>query len=74
MRNTSLMNGGLIGFGIGFIASGLALMRLVADYIPSYSEAWYLQGIVIVGGIGLVVGIGFEAYERIKTRKQSEEE
>ena len=74
MRNTSLMNGGLIGFGLGFIASSLALHRLVSDYIPSYAEVWYLQGIAIIGGIGLVVGIGFEIYERRKIKKQREEE
>ena len=74
MRNTVLMNGGLIGFGIGFIASGLALMRLVADYIPSYAESWYLKGIVIIGGIGLAIGIAFEVYERIKIRKQQPED
>ncbi len=74
MRNTSLMNGGLIGFGLGFIASSLALQRLISDYIPKYAEVWYLQGIAIIGGIGLVVGIGFEVYERIKMKKQSEEE
>ena len=74
MRNTVLMNGGLIGFGIGLIASSLALQRLVSDYIPQYAEAWYLQGIGIIGGIGLVFGIVFEIYERMKLRKQSEEE
>lgn len=73
MRNTSLMNGGLIGFGLGFIASSLALHRLVNDYIPSYAEVWYLQGIAIIGGIGLVVGIAFEIFERMKIRRQREE-
>ena len=74
MRNTSLMNGGLIGFGLGFIASSLALHRLVSDYIPSYAEIWYLQGVAIIGGIGLVVGISFEIYERIKIKRQREDE
>ena len=74
MRNTSLMNGGLIGFGLGFIASSLALHRLVSDYIPSYAEIWYLQGVAIIGGIGLVVGITFEIYERIKIKRQREDE
>ena len=73
MRNTSLMNGGLIGFGLGFIASSLALHRLVNDYIPSYAEVWYLQGIAIIGGIGLVVGIAFEIFERMKIRRQRQE-
>ena len=74
MRNTSLMNGGLIGFGLGFIASSLALLRVVSDYIPQYAEIWYLQGVAIIGGIGLVVGIGFEVFERIKMKKQREAE
>jgi hypothetical protein len=73
MRNTVLMNGGLMGFGLGFIASGLVLLRLVADYIPSYAESWYLQGIMIIGGIGLLIGIVFEVYERIKAKRQREE-
>ncbi len=68
------MNGGLIGFGLGFIASSLTLQRLVSDYIPSYAEVWYLKGIAIIGGIGLVVGIVFEVYERIKMRRESEVE
>jgi hypothetical protein len=74
MRNTSLMNGGLIGFGLGFIASSLVLQRLVSDYIPSYAEVWYLKGIAIIGGVGLVVGIAFEIYERIKMKRQREVE
>ncbi|MFC2070540.1 hypothetical protein ACFLTB_05165 [Chloroflexota bacterium] len=74
MRNTSLMNGGLIGFGLGFIASSLVLMRLVGDYTPKYAESWYLLGVAIIGGIGLVIGIGFEIYERIKMKRQSEDE
>ena len=74
MRNTSLMNGGLIGFGLGFIGAGVALLRLVSNYLPKSAEVWYLQGVAIIGGIGLVIGIGFEVYERIKMKKQSEEE
>ena len=74
MRNTSLMNGGLIGFGLGFIAASLALLRLVGVFIPQYAEVWYLKGIFLIGGIGLVVGIGFEIYERMKARKQDQAE
>ncbi|MFC2038611.1 hypothetical protein ACFLUG_02440 [Chloroflexota bacterium] len=69
MKNTSLMNGGLIGFGLGFIASSLTLHRLVSDFLPGYAEVWYLQGIGIIGGVGLVIGIAFETYERIKARR-----
>jgi GTPase involved in cell partitioning and DNA repair len=71
MRNTTLMNGGLIGFGLGFIASSLALLHLVADYLPKSAEVWYLQGIGIIGGVGLVIGIGFEIYERTKEKRES---
>ncbi len=75
MKTTgSLMNGGLIGFGLGFIAASLALQRLVIDYIPKYAALWQFRGVLIVGGIGLVVGVGFEVYERIKMKKQAEEE
>ena len=68
------MNGGLIGFGLGFIGAGIALLRLVNNYIPKYAEVWYLQGVAIIGGIGLVIGIAFEIYERVKMRKQEEAE
>ncbi|MFC2021576.1 hypothetical protein ACFLU1_07370 [Chloroflexota bacterium] len=75
MRTTSsLMNGGLIGFGLGFIAASLALQRLVIDYLPEYASQWYFQGVLVVGGAGLIIGIGFEVYERIKMKKQGEEE
>ncbi|MEE8414542.1 MAG: hypothetical protein V3R96_08315 [Dehalococcoidales bacterium] len=75
MRTTSgLMNGGLIGFGLGFIAASLALQRLIIDYLPKYATLWQFRGVLVVGGIGLVIGIGFEIYERIKMRKRLEEE
>ncbi|MFC1991946.1 hypothetical protein ACFLVC_04420 [Chloroflexota bacterium] len=75
MRTTSgLMNGGLIGFGLGFIAASLALQRLVIDYIPKYATLWQFRGVLVVGGVGLVIGIGFEVYERIRMKKQGEEE
>ena len=73
MRNTALMNGALIGFGLGFILASIALYRLVADYVPQYANTWYFQGIAIVGGAGLIVGIIFEIIERVKARKQPEE-
>jgi len=74
MRNTALMNGGLIGFGLGFISASLALYRLVSDYMPQYATTWYFQGIAIVGGVGLIIGIVFEVIERVKSKKQLEAE
>ena len=74
MRNTAIMNGALIGFGLGFILASLALYRVVADYMPQYATTWYFQGIAIVGGVGLVIGIVFEVIERMKKRKQEETE
>ncbi|MBN2238271.1 MAG: hypothetical protein JW712_00735 [Dehalococcoidales bacterium] len=74
MRNTALMNGALIGFGIGFICASLALYRVSGDYIPQYANTWYIQGIGIVGGVGLAIGIVFEVIERMRNRKPAEEE
>jgi len=68
------MNGGLIGFGLGFIAASFALQRLVIDYLPKYASLWQFQGVMIVGGVGLVIGIGFEIYERIRMKKREEAE
>ena len=73
MRSTALMNGALIGFGLGFILASLALYRLVADYVPQYANTWYFQGIAIVGGAGLIVGIIFEIIERVRARNKPEE-
>jgi heme/copper-type cytochrome/quinol oxidase subunit 4 len=73
MRNTAIMNGALIGFGLGFILASIALYRLVADYVPQYANTWYFQGIAIVGGAGLIVGIIFEIIERVKARNKPEE-
>lgn len=74
MRTTALMNGGLVGFGLGFILASLALYRVVDDYFPQYATTWYFQGIGIIGGIGLAIGIGFEIFERIRSKKQREAE
>jgi len=74
MRNTALMNGALIGFGLGFILASIALYRLVADYVPQYANTWYFQGIAIVGGAGLIVGIIFEIIERVRSKRQREAE
>ena len=59
MRGDALMNGGLIGFGLGFIAASLALQRVVSEFIPQYATLWHFRGVVIIGGIGLAIGIGF---------------
>lgn len=74
MRNTAFMNGALIGFGLGFVLASLALYRVVSDYMPQYANTWWFQGIAIIGGAGLVVGIIFEAIERVRNRKQEEPE
>ena len=72
MRTTALMNGALMGFGIGFIAASLALYRVVADYMPQYANSWYFTGIAIIGGAGLAIGIIFEILERVRSKRQTE--
>jgi hypothetical protein len=74
MRTTALMNGALIGFGLGFVGASLALYRVAGDYIPRFATPWYIRGIGIVGGVGLIIGIIFEIIERIKIRNQRETE
>jgi len=74
MRSAALMNGGLIGFGLGFIAASLALHRIVSDYLPQYASTWQFTGVIVVGGLGLLFGLGFEIYERIKLKKESSTE
>lgn len=74
MRTTALMNGALTGFGLGFCLASLALYRVVSDYFPADAKTWYFQGIAIIGGIGIAIGIGFEAFERIRSKRQREAE
>jgi len=74
MRGAALMNGGLIGFGLGFIAASLALHRIVSDYLPQYASSWQFRGVAIVGGLGLAIGIIFEIYERRRLKKEAETE
>ncbi|HLB27952.1 MAG TPA: hypothetical protein VJK47_01940 [Dehalococcoidales bacterium] len=74
MRGAALMNGGLIGFGLGFIAASLALHRVVSDYLPQYASTWQFRGVAIVGGLGLAIGIIFEIYERRRLKKEAETE
>lgn len=74
MRSAALMNGGLIGFGLGFIAASLALYRIVADYLPQYAKTWQFRGVGIVGGLGLAFGLAFEIFERRRLKKLEQAE
>jgi inner membrane protein involved in colicin E2 resistance len=74
MRTSALLNGGLIGFSIGFIAASLSLYRIVSLYLPAYAAAWQFKGVAIIGGVGLILGIVFELLERRKLKKQTAEE
>lgn len=73
MRNDSLMNGGLIGFGLGFLLASLALYRVASQVVPGYAMTWHLKGVAIVGGAGLILGIGFEAFQRMRMKNRSSE-
>ena len=53
MRNDSLMNGGLIGFGLGFILASIALQRVVRLVIPEYATLWHFRGVIIIGLLAL---------------------
>jgi hypothetical protein len=72
MRTAALMNGGLIGFSIGFIAASLALYRIVSAYLPQFAVVWQFRGVAIIGGAGLILGIVFEIFERRRLKKQPE--
>ncbi len=72
MRNDALMNGGLIGFGLGFIAASLALQRVVSTVIPQYATLWHFRGVIIIGVIGLAVGIGLEVFQRVRMKSRRE--
>ncbi len=74
MRNDSLVNGGLIGFGLGFIFASLALHRVVSIVIPKYATTWHFNGVLLIGIVGLVAGIAIEVFQRIKIKKQNESE
>ena len=74
MRNDALMNGGLIGFGLGFILASIALHQVVGVVIPQYATLWHFRGIIIAGAIGLAVGIGLEVFQRIRMKRRREEE
>ena len=72
MRTDALMNGGLIGFGLGFIAASIALNRVVNVFMPDYATLWHFRGVIIIGVIGLAVGIGLEVFQRVRTKKEHE--
>lgn len=74
MRSDALMNGGLIGFGLGFIAASLALHQVISEFIPQYATLWHFRGVVIIGGIGLAIGIGFEVFQRVRMKSRGEGE
>ena len=73
MRGDALMNGGLIGFGLGFIGATIALYQVVKDLIPQYVTLWQFKGVAIIGGIGLAIGIGFEVWQRMREKKKAAE-
>ena len=74
MRNDALMNGGLTGFGLGFILASIALHRVVSVVIPQYATLWHFRGVIIIGVVGLAAGIGLEVYQRIRMKNRSEGE
>jgi len=71
MRTDALMNGGFIGFGLGFILASLALHRVVSTVIPQYATTWQFRGVAIVGGLGLAIGIGCEIFQRVRMRNKA---
>ncbi len=73
MRGDALMNGGLIGFGLGFISASWALYRVVNEFIPQYATVWHFRGVAIIGGIGLAIGIGFEVFQRVREKSRGED-
>ncbi len=74
MRNDALMNGGLIGFGLGFILASIALQRVVSIVIPQYATTWHFRGVIIIGAIGLAAGIGMEVFQRVRMKRRHEGE
>ena len=74
MRTDALINGGFIGFGLGFILATLALYFPIRDFLPQYVMIWQFRFVGIVGGIGLAVGIALEVFQRRKIRNSQERE
>lgn len=73
MRTDSLLNGGLIGFGLGFILASIALYIVVSKVLPDYAVTWHFRGIAAVGGVGLLAGIGLEVFQRIRMKNKSDD-
>ncbi|MFC1864395.1 hypothetical protein ACFLYG_01015 [Chloroflexota bacterium] len=74
MRTDALMNGGLIGFGLGFIAASIGLLWVVRDIMPEYATLWHFRGVIIIGAIGLAAGIGMEVFQRVRMKRSDEME
>ena len=74
MRNDAFVNGGLIGFGLGFIFASIALHRVVSTVIPQYATLWHFRGVIIIGVVGLAAGIAVEVFQRIRMRRRQEAE
>ncbi len=73
MRNDPLMNGGLIGFGVGFIAASLALYRVVSLVLPKYATQWQFKGVIVIGAVGLIAGIVLEVIQRAREKRKLED-
>ncbi len=74
MRSDALMNGGLVGFGLGLILASLLLRWQVGAVIPQDIWGWHLRGVAIFGGVALALGIGFEILERVGMRGKREDD
>lgn len=60
-RPDSLLNGALIGMGVG---AGIVLAAAVADDVSGPDTDWYVLGAFIYGGIGAAIGVGFDALSK----------
>lgn len=74
MRTDALVNGIFTGCGVGFIGASLALYNVVKDVMPRYASIWHFKFVAIFGGLLLVLGVGFEVFQRIGAKKREEAE
>ncbi len=72
MRSDALINGGLVGLGVGLILASLLLRWQVGTVIPQDVWGWHLRGVAIFGGVALALGIVFEILERVGKRAKRE--